>query len=168
MMVEIMTIKSILPDVGWKHGYSSNLLGLVTNVHTLVSHTYFLSKIIFIQELENDDMFNIKEYVNNAFFIEVFLSLVDYTSRRNTTVGKTKRMRYDTEVYSGIQRTYIICTNKAENASQMAKYESVKISTAYINGLFLNFEKYVRILLKKEDDHSGKSKKQNTNSCIKN
>lgn len=62
-------------------------VNLVDTTNAIVTHTYAFLKYIFLKELEDNDDFNLSEFVNKPFFMEVFLSLVDRQVRDGVKSG---------------------------------------------------------------------------------
>ena len=77
---KLVVIKSSITDIGWKDAYKQRLMELVKNVNIIVTHTYFFLKFIFVKELEDDNIdnvFNLEDLINEDFFREVFMSLLN-------------------------------------------------------------------------------------------
>ncbi|KAL0080300.1 hypothetical protein J3Q64DRAFT_1624833, partial [Phycomyces blakesleeanus] len=77
---------------------------LVAKFHTIVTHTFALSKHIFFAELVLDPFFGLNGWINQPFFVKVFLSLID----RNTDSSRiAERTRLNCKLISRHINTYI-------------------------------------------------------------
>ena len=132
----IMAIKSTINDI-WEPKYLRELFDLVHFVNTVVTHTYALSKFIFLREVRKDPKFRLQDYINKDFFVEVFLSLVARgTSRPNQLKDVTTKYRHLIYQHHKLYCQAASYTPLARsNAQQMALYECVKVKTAYDNNI---------------------------------
>ncbi|GAA5814364.1 hypothetical protein MFLAVUS_007858 [Mucor flavus] len=76
---KLVVVKSSITGIDWKDAYKQRLMELVNNVNSIVTHTYFFLKFIFVNELEDDNtnnVFNLEDLINEDFFKEVFMSLL--------------------------------------------------------------------------------------------
>ena len=155
--LKIITVKSSVNGIGWKHAYRSRLLDLVSNVNTLVTHTYAFLKYIFTNELDKNNTFNLSLYTNTDFFREVFLSLTENYKTHKSKTNKTLQSYKDLLLKHRLN--YLILSKhrlvKLTYSHQIASYEVVKIDTAYMNGVKTQFGNKLRmlinILLKKKE-----------------
>jgi hypothetical protein len=72
-----MAIKCSIKSIQWNPAFMTQLQTLVLDVNQLTTHTYLFTRYIFLNELQGDPGFPLHSYINQAFFVEVFLSLVD-------------------------------------------------------------------------------------------
>ena len=56
----IMTIKATIKDI-WRPAYSRDFFDLGTFMNTVVTHTYALSKYIFLHEVKNSPAFRLHD-----------------------------------------------------------------------------------------------------------
>lgn len=147
--LKITTVKSSVTGVGWKPRYTPKLKALVANVHLLVTHTFAFLKYIFIQELEEDRSFALEAFANVDFYRQVFLSLIK--SYKPTKTKRTTELSTYKDLINKHRDTYCqICSYtpiEMKYAQQIANYEVVKINTAYLNGVSLQFGKKLRMFL---------------------
>ncbi|KAI9265888.1 hypothetical protein EDC94DRAFT_559332 [Helicostylum pulchrum] len=94
-----MAVKTTVNNI-WKHEYLNPLHELVDSVNLLVTHTIAFSKYIFLQELERNRTFNIQDFVNKEFFVEVFLNIIAIAFLRNG------RLKDTTKTFRGIIAKY--------------------------------------------------------------
>ncbi|ORE05075.1 hypothetical protein BCV72DRAFT_311644, partial [Rhizopus microsporus var. microsporus] len=94
---KVIAIKSSVSGLGWKIEYIPRLKELVSTTNTLVTHTFALTKIMFINEREKGESFGLKKYSQKDFYVQVFTSVIK--QQRNTPVKtlKTRELRELTE-----------------------------------------------------------------------
>ena len=147
--LNITTVKSSVIGVGWKPRYTPKLKALVDNVHLLVTHTFVFLKYIFIQELEEDRSFALEAFANVDFYRQVFLSLIK--SYKPTKTKRTTELSTYKDLINKHRDTYCqTCSYtpiEMKYAQQIANYEVVKINTAYLNGVSLQFGKKAAYVL---------------------
>jgi hypothetical protein len=114
---------------------------LVNIIHATTTHTYSLSKFIFLCALQDDDKFDIASYIKKEFFSEVWLSLVHYrhgrvgeaTDRRCTFIGQFIQRYLNHTTYERPELKY---------AQQSSLVEGLKMYTAYINNIGAYFDNH--------------------------
>ncbi|KAL0083839.1 hypothetical protein F4703DRAFT_1719426, partial [Phycomyces blakesleeanus] len=100
----VLTVKASIKATGWNPELLRPLQVLVAKLHTIVTHTFALSKHIFLAELALDPFFDLNGQINQPFFVEVFLSLID----RNTDSSRiTEITRLNRKLISRHINTYI-------------------------------------------------------------
>ncbi|KAI9256066.1 hypothetical protein EDC94DRAFT_586909 [Helicostylum pulchrum] len=136
----VMTIKTTVKAI-WKPDHTRSLHELVNTVNMLY---------MFLQELKEDFNFNLQDYINKLFFMEVFLSLTQKSSRPAKLLERTVNYRIlinkHKESYCRIADYQPIVF---KNAQQIALYECTKIQTAYLNNIKAHFGKNLVVLLNK-------------------
>ncbi|KAL0074338.1 hypothetical protein F4703DRAFT_1947047 [Phycomyces blakesleeanus] len=123
-----------------------------TGPHNFQIRTYALSKHIFLSELALDPFFDLNGWIDQPFFVEVFLSLIDWNTGSSRI---TERTRLSHELVSHHINTYIHNSSYTRisllNAHQSAMYEATKIHVVYIvnikMGLGQKFRRIINILL---------------------
>ncbi|KAI9596129.1 hypothetical protein BDF19DRAFT_384649, partial [Syncephalis fuscata] len=131
-------LKSSIRSIGWKQEYLTRLECLVIN--TIVTHTYAFARYIFIKELGLNKDFDIKTYISQRFFKQVFLSLVDYSTCKGGLSDETIRVRELIERRLNEYLEYASYTRiDLKYASKIAEYKAQKIATAYLNNVQEHF-----------------------------
>ncbi|GAA5814496.1 hypothetical protein MFLAVUS_007993 [Mucor flavus] len=105
-------------------------------------------------ELESNESFDLKNFINKDFFVEVFMSLVDRLVYDGTSTGKSK-LRESVRNYRRLiakHKNYYIRYADYTNPSlkysqQIALYECTKIETAYLNNIRAHFGHRLRTFL---------------------
>ncbi|KAG1290082.1 hypothetical protein G6F66_008950 [Rhizopus arrhizus] len=121
----ILSVKSSINGIGWNEQYRERLEELVNIIHATATHTYSLSKFIFLCALQDDDNFYIAAYINKEFFSEIWLFLMHYHRGR---VGEAIDRRWPELKY----------------AQQSSLVEGWKMYTAYINNIGAHFGNHFR------------------------
>lgn len=149
-MKRLVVKGSIHRSARWQPDLIPKLQSLVLKVHTLVTHTYLFARFIFVHELQQDDLsFSLEDHVQKRFFEEVFLSLTTRTSRLKAKTSP-QILTWQQLIHahlprylsiSGYQKLELKC------GQQIAKYESSKIETAYLNNIQERFGTHFRSLV---------------------
>lgn len=127
---------------------------MVNITNMIVTNTFAFIKFIFINELDSDNNFDLKSYVNKGFFVEVFLALVDKQVRDGTSSGKS-RLGDSVKIYRQLiakhKNDYCIYAKytppKLVNSQQIALYECTKIETAYFNNIRAHYSNRLNMIL---------------------
>ncbi|GAA5811180.1 hypothetical protein MFLAVUS_004611 [Mucor flavus] len=105
-------------------------------------------------ELESNESFDLKNFINKDFFVEVFMSLVDKPVYDGTSTGKSK-LRESVRNYRRLiakhKNDYIRYADytppSLKYSQQIALYECTKIETAYLNNIRAHFGHKLRTFL---------------------
>ena len=98
----MMTIKTTV-DAVCKPPYKKSLSELVRVTNTLVTHTYAFLKFIFLRELQEDQRFDMRLFLTEKFFIQVFYSLVQkFSQPQRHTAETSKRQSFDRKTFNNI------------------------------------------------------------------
>ncbi|GAA5806514.1 hypothetical protein HPULCUR_012049 [Helicostylum pulchrum] len=112
---KLVVIKSSITGIGWKDAYKQRLMELVKNVNIIVTHTYFFLKFIFVNELEDDNtdnVFNLEDFINEDFFREVFMSLLNALQEAGKSIEDRRN------VYSQMNKVKLaVSSKKLEDAT---------------------------------------------------
>ena len=119
-------------------------------------HTFAFIKYIFVNELVTNIEFDLNNFVNKDFFVEVFLSLVirqmcdgsksvKSTLKNTTTIYRQLIAKHKDSYCNNI--SYI--QPKLPYAQQTALYECTKVQTAYQNNTKAHFGTRLRMILNK-------------------
>lgn len=142
-----MAIKCSIKSIQWNPAFMTQLQTLVLDVNQLTTHTYLFTRYIFLNELQGDLGFPLHSYINQAFFVEVFLSLVDraehpptssVTSGYRDIIRKYKSLYMRISDYTPIRRT---------GMRQIAFYQGKMIEASYLNNVANQFGNYFRHLV---------------------
>ncbi|KAI8388856.1 uncharacterized protein BYT42DRAFT_643006 [Radiomyces spectabilis] len=142
----VSSIKTSIKAIGWREEFIQPLRELVALVHNLIKHTFLFAKYIFLSELSNG--FELHAYVQEGFFVEVFLSLTNRRTRSST-------VRAATRTYRDLTNPYVesFCGHASftppdlPNVQQIALYQVKQIFTAYINNIKERFGPHLRRLV---------------------
>ncbi|CAO3691170.1 hypothetical protein G6F70_009004 [Rhizopus microsporus] len=119
-------------------------------------HTFAFIKYIFVNELVTNIEFDLNNFVNKDFFVEVFLSLVirqmcdgsksvKSTLKNTTTIYRQLIAKHKDSYCNNISYIQL----KLPYAQQTALYECTKIQTAYQNNIKAHFSTRLRRILNK-------------------
>ncbi|KAI9260954.1 hypothetical protein EDC94DRAFT_132528 [Helicostylum pulchrum] len=151
----VITIKTTVKNI-WKPSHIPALHDLVKVTNMIVTNTFAFLKYVFIQELESSENFDLENFINKRFFVEVFLSLVDKQVCGGALSGKSRLTDYMKRYRQFIAKhkdNYIKYADytppKLVNAQQIALYECKKIETAYLNSIKAHFGNRLSMFLNK-------------------
>ncbi|KAI8388269.1 uncharacterized protein BYT42DRAFT_486111, partial [Radiomyces spectabilis] len=96
---QVSVIKTSIKAIGWREEFIQPLRELVAPVHNLTKHTFLFAKYIFLSELSKNDGFELHAYVQEGFFVEAFLSLINRRTRSSTVRAATRTYRELIEPY---------------------------------------------------------------------
>ncbi|KAI7899743.1 uncharacterized protein BX663DRAFT_488971 [Cokeromyces recurvatus] len=143
----VITLKTSVSGIQWRHELIPRLKDLVSTVNILVTHTFALTKFIFINELERIEFFDLEKHAEKDFYVEVFLELTKQ-NRKPSKSTKTKDYR---DLIRKYKNEYCILTKydpiELKYAQQIAAYECAKIDTAYKNSVILQFGNRFRMFI---------------------
>ncbi|KAI9591523.1 hypothetical protein BDF19DRAFT_389318, partial [Syncephalis fuscata] len=121
-------LKSSIRSIGWKQEYLTRLECLVINANTIVTHTYAFARYIFIKELGLNKDFDIKTYISQRFFKQIFLLLVDYSICKGGLSDETIRIRELIERRLNEYLEYTSYTRiELKYASKIAEYKAQRL-----------------------------------------
>ncbi|KAL9536694.1 hypothetical protein MBANPS3_012444, partial [Mucor bainieri] len=128
--------------------YRNRLENYVNLHHNTTMHTYRLLKYIILHRI-NDNNFDSAYYLDSDFISEVYLKLIRMVRQRAPTNQQTIARRAIIEQYLPDYLRLMGINDPREltlmpNSQQSARYESVRISTAYLNNIRNNFGKRLR------------------------
>ena len=142
--LRMMTIKTTV-DAVCKPPYKKSLSELVRVTNTLVTHTYAFLKFIFLRELQEDQRFDMRLFLTEKFFIQVFYSLVQKYSHPQRHTAETSKYR---ALIGKHLTTYLSLSGyrplTLQNSQQIALYECKKIFVSYMNNIRTQFGKRFR------------------------
>ncbi len=137
--LKVITLKTSVSGIQWRHELIPRLKDLVSTVNILVTHTFALTKFTFINELERSEFFDLEKHAEKDFYVEVFLELTKQ-NRKPSKSTKTKDYR---DLIRKYKNEYCILTKydpiELRYAQQIAAYECAKIDMAYKNSVILQF-----------------------------
>ncbi|KAI7907353.1 uncharacterized protein BX663DRAFT_414943, partial [Cokeromyces recurvatus] len=89
---KVITLKTSVSGIQWRRELIPRLKNLVSIVNILATHTFALTKFIFINELERSEFFDLEKHAEKDFYVEVFLELTKQ-NRKPSKSTKTKDYR---------------------------------------------------------------------------
>ena len=130
-------IKTSLSRVKWKEKYMEPLDALVKRTNRVVVNTYQFSKYAFINEKIKDPFFDLRPFINEAFFSEVFLSLTTRRERvSERTTAETIFFRSFIARHLASFREIADCPlEEIPGAQNSSQYEGSKIATSYLSNV---------------------------------
>ncbi len=70
--LKAITLKASVSGIQWRRELIPRPKDLVSTVNILVTHTFALTKFIFINELERSEFFDLEKHAEKDFYVEVF------------------------------------------------------------------------------------------------
>ena len=117
---------------------------VVRNINTIVTAAYLLIRYIFVNgyDDDDDDTFNVDEYITPAFFKECLKALQTRThaqTRNEDTIRYRRLISHHIEEFCVIYRYHLI--HLEGNQSNWESYVGTQMCTAYVN----NAEKHTTV-----------------------
>lgn len=103
-----------------------------------ITHTYALTKFIFINELNTNDSFDIQRYAQKEFYTQVFTLLIK--QKKNIPPKSDKTIEFRALIRKYLDNYSQMCGYSPiplEYSQQIENYECAKIVTAYNNSIIL-------------------------------
>ena len=156
----LLTIKSSLKHIEWKDEHLGRLQEFVLKANKFTEHSYGFIKYIFLAELESDNTFQIKEYLNVEFFVQVYQSLAQPGKGGPQPFSRTLAYRelIEKHIVSYRDKSKFI-PERFPFIQQTAMYESRKIFQSYDQNIAMRFGQHLRRLINHLLDIKNRRKK---------
>ena len=123
---------------------------VVHNINTIITATYLLIRYIFVNEYDDDDddVFNVDEYITPAFFKECLKALQE---RRRVQTTNQNTIRYRALIGRHLEEFCIIYRyhpiHLGGNQSNWENYVGTQMCTAYINNAEKHTSRHLRSII---------------------